>query len=64
MATVIEFSTRRIERKTEGTNFGPAQIVIFTGVRIERLLDSAIDTPKRQTRLQHRSNQATAEELE
>jgi hypothetical protein len=64
MAAVLEFSIRRSERKTEGKTFGPAQIIMFTGVRVERLLDTETETPTRQARLQRRSNQATAEELE
>jgi hypothetical protein len=37
MTSVIEFSKWQRGEKTPITHFGPAQLVMFTGVRVERL---------------------------
>ncbi len=64
MATVIAFPRPegRAREKVEGQ--GPATIIMFTGVRIERLDD--VKNPKRSTtrRMIANTSQATAEELE
>ena len=62
MAVVIEFLSKRKGRKAGSRFYGPAQVVLFTGVRIERLGDAPAESLNR--RLPRRSNQATAEELE
>lgn len=62
MTAVIDILEWQAERKAKHKFFGPAQIIMFTGVRFERL----VDTPSEQSprRRAHRSNQATAEKLE
>lgn len=37
MTSVIEFSKWQREAKSPSTHFGPAQLIIFSGVRVERL---------------------------
>ena len=37
MTSVIEFSKWQRAEKSPVTHFGPAQLVMFTGVRVERL---------------------------
>jgi hypothetical protein len=62
MAGVIDFSKRKTEGKNTDIVFGPAQVIIFPGVRVERLVD--VPQAKVARRMPRRSNQATAEELE
>jgi hypothetical protein len=67
MAAVIHFSNKQRLTKSAEPFFGPAQVIIFSGVRFERLVDSPAITkfkPPRVTRLPRHSNQATAEELD
>ena len=37
MTSVIEFSKWQREAKSPSTHFGPGQLIIFSGVRVERL---------------------------
>lgn len=67
MATVIDFSVRTNDRKSESVKFGPAQIVIFPGVRFERLTEEIAPTNytgNRKQQIISRSNQAIAENLD
>jgi hypothetical protein len=67
MATVLQFSSRVSDRKSEALHFGPAQIVIFPGVRFERLRDEDVAENQmaiRTSRIVAGSNQALAEDLE
>ena len=52
----------RQTKQREGLE-GSAEVIIFTGVRFERLRDEA-QPVSRNARLPNRHNQATAEELE
>jgi hypothetical protein len=61
MSTVIAF--QKLNKKSPGF-YGPAQIVIFPGVRHERLTDSEIAKSNTNRRLVMRANQAVAEEFE
>jgi hypothetical protein len=65
MTSVIAFPKRNRETSEINKQFGPAQVIIFTGVRQERLQEEAIVRLRRarKARLPSRQNQATAEEL-
>jgi hypothetical protein len=60
MSTVIEF--QKSNSKPKGF-FGPAQILMFTGVRQERLVDE-ISQVKTKRRLVTRQSQIALEDLE
>lgn len=67
MATVLDFSVRTKDRTSESESYGPAQIIIFPGVRFERLSEiiSPMNYPaNRKKQIISRSNQAIAENLE
>ncbi len=66
MSNVIQLKERGNGRKSMPLPAGAsAQIMIFTGVRIERLTDDMIaNEPPASRRLPARHNQAIAEELE
>lgn len=64
MAAVIMFPMQRLKDRRGEKNFGPAQVIIFNGVRHERLTDAGGVAPLRNRRLPSRQNQATAEDLE
>jgi hypothetical protein len=63
MAAVIAFPKLQDGQRREKF-FGPGQVMIFTGVRHERLVDVVEISPQPNRRLPSRRNQATAEELE
>ncbi len=64
MATVIAFPKRESKAHESVEGHGPATIIMFTGVRVERLED--VKTTKRSTsrRMISNTSEATAEELE
>jgi hypothetical protein len=67
MSAVIYFTNKLRQTKSDEVFFGPAQVIIFPGVRFERLIDVDSDVefkPTRAARVVHRSNQATAEDLQ
>lgn len=64
MAAVIAFPKQQLKYQRNEKFFGPAQVMIFTGVRHERLVDTAEVAARQNRRLPSRRNQATAEELE
>jgi hypothetical protein len=63
MSAVIAFPKTQRDENAEMRFFGPAQVVMFTGVRVERLTDSHFETKPKPRRVA-RSNQATAEDLD
>lgn len=65
MATVLEFSLKKLDRAPDVFARGPAEIVIFPGVRFERLKDDhQAFVPKNVQRRASGSNQAIAEALD
>ena len=64
MATVIAFPKQegRAREKVEGQ--GPATIIMFTGVRVERLEDESAPSRSTKRRMITKTSEATAEELE
>jgi hypothetical protein len=67
MTAVIAFPVRDKEIHASNKQFGPAQVIIFTGVRHERLIDVGATEnmlTARKSRLPSRQNQAIAEELD
>lgn len=64
MATVIAFPIRegKVRNKVEG--HGPATILMFTGVRFERLDEEPAALRSTSRRLISNASQATAEELD
>jgi hypothetical protein len=67
MTAVIAFPKRLTNEQGSTPMFGPAQVIIFNGVRQERLRDDGQDVGLQVARKARRSssqNQATAEELE
>ena len=66
MTAVIDFASKAKQQKTREAFVGSAEVIIFTGVRFERLHDDENQVVLRSTkrRLPSRQNQATAEELE
>ena len=66
MATVIAFPKRELNsaEKRPAHMSGPATIVMFTGVRMERLEDEPSQPRSTPRRLFATNSQATAEELE
>ncbi len=64
MAAVIAFPKQQLKYQRKEKFFGPAQVIVFTGVRHERLVDAADAARRPSRRLPSRRNQATAEELE
>jgi hypothetical protein len=63
MASVIALADWPKQIKIREPHEGSAQVLIFNGVRFERLRDELQPTV-RKSRLSHRHNQATAIELE
>lgn len=63
MASVIALADWPKQSKRRGAYQGSAEVLIFNGVRFERLREEPKATP-RGVRLSNRHNQATAEELE
>ncbi len=63
MASVILFAERLKSNPVKAVVMGPAQIIIFPGVRFERI-DFAAPPHLKSRRLPSLNNQATAEELE
>ena len=63
MASVIHLAERSKFRPMKTATMGPAQIIIFPGVRFERI-DFAAPPHLKNRRLPSLNNQATAEELE
>ncbi len=65
MATVLEFSLKKLDRVPDVFARGPAEIIIFPGVRFERLKDDhKAFVPKNSHRRASGSNQAIAEALD
>ncbi len=67
MSTVLEFTLKKLDRKAAPSSNGPAKIVIFPGVRFERLEAEPIGAafePLLVQRLMTRSSQAIAEDLQ
>jgi len=64
MAAVIAFPKQRYRNPLDEEFLGSAQILIFTGVRHERLIDTLEAAPVQVRRLPSRQNQALAEEFE
>ena len=64
MATVIAFPKRQNKSPEKIAGEGPATIIMFTGVRVERLGDDAIQARATPRRIYLNASQATAEELE
>jgi hypothetical protein len=67
MTAVIAFPKKRQEAIEGNKWFGPAQVIIFTGVRHERLQDGPVEVSqprRRNARMPSHQNQATAEDLE
>ena len=66
MTAVIDFASRAKQQKTREVFAGSAEVIIFTGVRFERLHEdlSGVSIRPTKLRLPSRQNQATAEELE
>jgi hypothetical protein len=64
MAAVIAFPKQNTKKHEREKFFGPAQVMIFTGVRHERLVDVVEVSARPNRRLPSRRNQATAEELD
>jgi hypothetical protein len=65
MTAVIAFPVR--QRTDIQVLLGPAQVIIFNGVRQERLRDDIVETSRplpRKARRSSNQNQATAQELE
>ena len=63
MGLVIALAEWPKQTKLREAHEGSAEVIIFTGVRFERLRNE-IQPVSRNTRLPNRHNQATAEELE
>lgn len=63
MASVIALADWKKQTKIREPQEGSAQVLIFNGVRVERLREEPQAVP-RSMRLPSRHNQATAEELE
>ena len=66
MTAVIDFATKAKQQKPREAFVGNAEVIIFSGVRFERLHDDGNEVAMRsiKLRLPSRQNQATAEELE
>jgi hypothetical protein len=67
MTAVIAFPKKQQETIEGNKQFGPAHVIIFTGVRHERLQDvnMEVSQPRRRNAcLPSRQSQATAEDLE
>jgi hypothetical protein len=64
MAAVIAFPKQEHKYQRNVEFYGPTQVIIFTGVRHERLGETVEITQPSRRRLPSRRNQATAEELE
>jgi hypothetical protein len=67
MTAVIAFPKIQLETKTRKKQLGPGQVIIFTGVHHERLIDTPLNVVRsaaRKSRLPSLQNQATAEELD
>lgn len=64
MAAVIAFPKQKHRNPEEKFFLGSAQILIFTGVRHERLIDTLEAAPVQVRRLPSRQNHALAEEFE
>ncbi len=64
MATVIAFPRQEGKARERVEGQGPATIIMFTGVRVERLDDESLATRSSTRRRISNSSQATAEELE
>ncbi|MDE2444896.1 MAG: hypothetical protein KGO94_01875 [Alphaproteobacteria bacterium] len=62
MASVIALADWPKSAKSRAAQEGDAEVLIFTGVRFERLRDEPL--PVARTKRISRHNQATAEELE
>ncbi len=63
MASVINIAERLKSRTPKADAIGPAQIIIFPGVRFERI-DFAKPPQLKARRLPSLNNQATAEDLD
>jgi hypothetical protein len=63
MLSSISFAERLKARPVKTESSGPAEIIIFPGVRFERI-DFAAPPARTNRRLPSLNNQATAEELE
>ncbi len=64
MAAVIAFPKQKHRNEQDENVFGPAHILIFTGVRHERLVEIHETALLQTRRLPSRQNQALAEEFE
>ena len=64
MATVIAFAKHGGKTRDRMEGQGPATILMFTGVRVERLDDESLNTRSPSRRRISNSSQAAAEELE
>ena len=64
MATVIAFPRQEGKARHKMEGQGPATIIMFTGVRMERLDDESLAARSSTRRRVSNSSQATAEELE
>ena len=64
MATVIAFPIREGKAREKVEGQGPATILMFTGVRFERLEEEPATPRSSSRRLISNASQATAEELD
>lgn len=64
MTTVIAFPRQEGKTRARVEGHGPATIIMFTGVRVERLEDDSLAARSSARRRISNSSQATAEELE
>lgn len=64
MGTILQFEPRQSEQDATEAQAGPAEVIIFPGVRIEHLADEAPDLLEPMTRLSEAKRSAAIKSSE